>query len=90
MKKRPLRLWNPALTGLCVLLTLSVAAQQKNFIDLPYLEVIGEADTLVVPDQIFLNISLSEKDTKNKITLEELENKMMGALSKLGIDLEKK
>ena len=90
MIKRHLRLWNFTLTSFCLLLTLSVAAQQKNFIDLPYLEVTGEADTLIVPDQIFLNISLSEKDTKNKITMEELEIKMMDALRNLGIDLEKK
>lgn len=78
------------LITLGMFLTVGVYAQQKNFIDQPYLEVVGEADTLITPDQIFLSISLSEKDVKNKMTLEELEEKMMTMLKNLGIDLQKK
>lgn len=63
-------------------------SQTKNFIDQPYLEVSGYADTLVTPDQIFLRIILSEKDTKDKITLEEQEIKMAAALKNLGINTE--
>lgn len=61
-------------------------AQQKNFIDQPYLEVTGEADTMITPDQVFLFISLSERDTKNRTTTEELEAKMKEALEKLEIE----
>lgn len=64
-------------------------AQTKNFIDQPYIEVSGSADTLVTPNEIFIRIFLSEKDTKDKVSLEELETKMASALKDLGIDIEK-
>lgn len=77
------------LTIFGVFLSVSALAQPKNFIDQPYLEVSGYADTLVVPDKIFLKIILSEKDTKDKIPLEEQENKMLAGLRNLGINTEK-
>lgn len=64
-------------------------AQTKNFIDQPYLETTSKVDTLVTPDQIHLSILISEKDTKGKISVEELENKMAAKLTGLGIDLDK-
>lgn len=90
MKKLSTLLLKPALVILGMFIILTVNAQQKNFIDFPYLEVAGEADTLITPDQIFLSISLSEKDVRNKMTLEELEDRMMTTLKNLGVDLEKK
>ncbi len=32
---------------------------QKNFLDQPYLETSGKADTLVIPDKITININLN-------------------------------
>jgi uncharacterized protein YggE len=64
-------------------------AQMKSFIDQPYVEVAGSADTLVTPDEIFIAINISEKDTKNKTSVEELERKMFDALKAMGIDVEK-
>jgi uncharacterized protein len=64
-------------------------SQTKNFIDQPYVEVTGEADTLVTPDEIFIRIQLSEKDTRDKISLEELEAKMITTLQSIGINTEK-
>ena len=61
----------------------------KSFIDQPYVEVAGSADTLVTPDEIFISINISEKDTKNKTSVEELERKMFDALKAMGIDVEK-
>ena len=69
-----------------ILITWTMAGQQKNFLDQPYLETSATVDTLVVPDRIYLNIFLSEKDTKNRTSVEELENKMQQVLSSLGID----
>lgn len=66
-------------TGLC---------QTKNFIDQPYIEVTGYADTLITPNQIFIKINISEKDSKDKVSLEELEYKMIKALKSLGIKTE--
>ena len=64
-------------------------SQTKNFIDQPYLETSARADTLVTPDQIFLEIRLQESDTKGRTSLEELEKRMANRLSTMGINLEK-
>ncbi len=64
-------------------------AQTKNFIDQPYLETNATYTTEVVPDQIYLTIFISEKDTKGKIAVEDLERKMVVQLESLGIDVKK-
>ena len=73
------------------LLTLSSFAQSgtKNFIDQNYIELTGTSKMELVPDEIYLNINLREKDTKNKESIAQLETKMFNALKKIGIDLEK-
>ncbi len=65
---------------------IALHAQEKNFIDQPYVETFATVDTLVTPDRIYLNIFISEKDTKDKISLEELENRMETVLKSLKID----
>ncbi|MEO6232744.1 MAG: SIMPL domain-containing protein [Ferruginibacter sp.] len=62
--------------------------QTKNFIDQPYIEVSGYADTLVTPDLIFIKIIISEKDSRDKISIEEQESKMITALNSLSINTE--
>jgi uncharacterized protein YggE len=76
-------------TCVLTLLSLSANAQTKNFIDQPYLEVNGSADTLITPDEIFISIMISEKDSKDRVSVEEQEAKMVAALSALGIEVEK-
>jgi uncharacterized protein YggE len=71
------------------ILTLQVSAQVKNFIDQPYLETVSEVDTSVVPDKIYLTITLNEDDNRNKKSTEELENTMQKVLESLDIDTEK-
>ena len=66
----------------------NVNSQTKNFIDQPYLETTATADTLVQPDIIFLDILIQEKDSKNKISVEELETKMAKTLEALNIDFQ--
>src|SRR5688500_7046156 len=74
---------------LIVLIATKSFAQSKNYVDRPYLEISGEADTLVLPDQVFLTIQLSENDNKNRIALEVTEEKMIGTLNNMGINTEK-
>lgn len=75
---------------LCSLLLASAAfAQNKNFLDQGYLETSAQADTLVIPDRIYLGIVLQESDSKGRVSLEELEQKMAARLKVIGIDLEK-
>jgi len=71
------------------LLAFQTYAQSKNFIDKPYLETTATVDTLVVPDKIYLSILITEKDTKGRTSVEELENRMNTKLIALGIDTKK-
>ena len=59
-----------------LLISNSVFSQTKSFIDLPYVETSVKVDTLVIPDRIYLTIVISEKDTKGKVSVEELEKRM--------------
>ena len=65
------------------------SAQTKNFLDIPYLETSARVDTLVTPDKIYLSITITEKDSKGKKSVEEQENKMAQAFRSLGINLDK-
>lgn len=62
---------------------------EKNFIDQPYIEVTGEIETEIIPDEIYLNITLDENDKKGKVSVEEQENQMIAVLKSLKIDLDK-
>jgi len=76
------------LTGIILILGAGSFAQNKTFLDLPYIEVNGYADTLVTPNEIVINIRIAEGDVKNKVSLEEQEKKLVAALKGLGIKTE--
>ena len=48
-----------------------MAQSGKNFIDQNYIEITGTAETLVVPDEIYVSIKLTEKNHRK--TIEEQE-----------------
>ena len=77
------------ITTLLSLIFFAGHSQTKNFIDQPYVEVNGNADTAITPDEIYIKITISESDTKNKISVEDQERQMVDALKALGIDTEK-
>lgn len=64
-------------------------AFEKNFIDQNYIEVTGLAKIELVPDEIFVNVTISEKDNKGKEPMEQLERKMLSKLKEIGIDTKK-
>ena len=70
-------------------ISLTVFSQEKNFIDKPYIEVDGKADTLVVPNRIYLEVLITEKDTKGKKSVEDLESEMFIKLKEIGVDVNK-
>jgi len=74
---------------LTIILTSANAFWQKNFIDKPYIEVSGNADTLVIPNRIYIDVLISEKDTKGKKSVEDLEKDMIAKLKQIGIDTDK-
>ncbi len=81
---------NKTLLFLGIILTCQITyGQTKNFIDQPFLETIAKVDTLVKPDIIYLDILIREKDERNRISVEEMEEKMIQKLKSLGIDTEK-
>lgn len=75
---------------LAVLLACTVSAQsgEKNFIDQNYIEVTGSSEMQVAPNLIYLSIFLSEKDSKNKVSVADQEHQMITVLKELGIDPE--
>lgn len=78
------------ITLLALMFTAAASmGQTKSFLDMPYVEVTGFADTLVTPNEIFIRIILSESDVKNKVSLEQQERKLVTGLKSLGIDTEK-
>ncbi len=52
-------------------------------------EVTGQADREVTPDEFYLSITLAERDSKGKVTLEEQQRAMNAALRKAGVDVDK-
>ena len=62
---------------------------QREFLDQPYIEVEAEADTLVVPDRIYVSITLNEADSKNKKSVEEQDKQLETILKKLKINTDK-
>lgn len=69
--------------------TMVLSAQSRNFLDVPYLETSARVDTLVTPDKMYLSITIQEKDSKGRKSVEEQENKMAQSLRNLGIDVDK-
>ncbi len=74
--------------GLLLVCQLS-SGQTKNFIDQPFLETTAKVDTLVQPDIIYLDILIREKDERNRVSVEEMEARLIQKLKSLGIDTEK-
>ncbi|WP_177229075.1 SIMPL domain-containing protein [Pustulibacterium marinum] len=76
--------------NLCYLLLLisSVTfAQEIDFNKRPHLETKATYTMEVAPDKITLGITLSETDSKGKVSLETLENKLQNVLRKNDIDI---
>lgn len=70
---------------------LSATALQAQ--DLPkeqnYIEVSTRAEKQITPDEIYLSITLTELESKGKITVEKQEADMIKALKGIKIDVEK-
>ena len=78
--------------GLFLIASLTVFSQngEKNFIDQNYIEVTGKAEMDIIPDLIYLNIILSDKDNKNKQSLDEIDKSMISKFTEIGIDINKR
>ncbi len=56
--------------------------------EIPYIEVTGTAEKELIPDEIYIGITIREKyENKKKVTIEEQEEKLISTIKSLGIDL---
>jgi uncharacterized protein YggE len=67
-----------------VLVALSVSAQQAETFP-SYIEVNGVAEKEVAPNEIYLSITINERDSKGKISIDEQQRDMVAVLKKLGV-----
>jgi uncharacterized protein len=68
---------------------LTFSQGDKNFIDQNYIEVQGKSEMEIIPDMIYLRILISEKDSKNKTSITEIEKQMIAKLEGMGFNLQK-
>ena len=75
------------LLALAVVMTIGAQAQTLQAQAFPsFVEVNGVAEREVEPDRIYLTITINERESKGRITVEKQEQDMIFALRKLGID----
>ncbi len=68
------------------LLAIGAQAQEASEQAFPsFVEVSSRADRDVAPNQVFLSITINERESKGRITVEEQERDMVAALKALGI-----
>jgi uncharacterized protein len=74
--------------GLLVLNGLATAQNNvQQSPNVPYIEVSGVYEQEVVPDEIFIGVTIRERyENRNKITIEEQEERFFSAIKSLGID----
>ncbi|MDR0544404.1 MAG: SIMPL domain-containing protein [Odoribacteraceae bacterium] len=65
------------------------AGEENDGKALHFIETRARVDTMVTPDRIYMTIVLAEKDSKGKVSAEELAGRMAKRLTLLGIDMEK-
>ena len=65
----------------------TLPAQEKNFIDENYIEVAGRAEKEFAPNKITLEITISEKETRGKGSIDAQERELFRRFKRIGIDL---
>lgn len=67
-----------------LVVALSASAQQTEAFP-SYIEVTGVAEKEIAPNEIYLSITINERDSKGKISIDEQQREMLAALKKLGV-----
>jgi hypothetical protein len=67
----------------------SLFSQEKGFIEQNYIEVSGRAEKELSPDEIYLDIVITEKDNRGKVSIERQEKSLFKRLTSIGIDITK-
>lgn len=67
-----------------VMVAATASAQQAEAFP-SYIEVTGVAEKEVAPNEIYLSITINERDSKGKISVDEQQREMLATLKKLGV-----
>lgn len=63
------------------------AVAQTNKTYPSYVQVTGSAEREIEPDEFYLAVTINERDSKGKISIEQQQREMVAALKKLGVDV---
>lgn len=75
--------------GIVFLTKIVYGQEQKTTEQKPYIEVTGYAEKKIVPDEIYLSITIKERESgRDKVTLEQQEKDLKKAISDLNIPIE--
>lgn len=73
--------------AICMLTITHLHAQTPQ-VDPAYIEVTGSAEMEIIPDEIYISVSLSERyDGREKVTLAVQDEKFFNAIKELGIPM---
>ncbi|MDA8886426.1 SIMPL domain-containing protein [Bacteroidia bacterium] len=75
------------LASLILFAATQLTAQNVN--TKPFIEIVGKSEIKVIPNQIFISITLSENIEKSSRSIEIQEQKLLAELKKSGINTEK-
>lgn len=80
---------NYYITVLLLSLTLIATGQDQNTTDKNYIEVVGNGELEIIPDEIYISITIRERqEGKKKITVESQEMDLKNAVKEIGIPME--
>lgn len=75
------------ISGFLILFKNPLISQASEAIK-PYIEVTGTSETEIVPDEIFITITLQERaESKEKITIDKQEDDLKTNLKEIGIEI---
>lgn len=73
-----------------VLAALPAAAQeQASKYDASYIQVWGQAEKEIAPDEFYLSVTVDEKDSKGRVSIQTQERSMLAALKSMDVDVQK-
>lgn len=69
-------------------LAAGASAQESKFDD-SYVQVWGHAEKEITPNEFYLSITINEKDSKGKVSVETQEKQMRELLGRVGVDVQR-
>ena len=67
----------------------AAAQEQTSKYDASYVQVWGQAEKEITPDEFYLSVTINEKDSKGKVSIQTQERSMLDALKRMGVDTQR-